>query len=151
MRSLQAKAVAKGKQGEREVVSLFLKCMHNVESQLGRTHKYSERLKRNTTQSDRGGFDIVGTPLLAVEVKYCETLQLDKWWEQCTAQAAKDGDNRLPVLFYRSNGKKWSVMTYVRMPTFNASYTFVPGILNANQFMDWYAVEYSAWLGRQED
>lgn len=93
----------KGKRGEREVVQLLQPVVNAVYSALGREPPV---LQRNTLQSDRGGYDIVGLDWLAPEVKRCETLNLSGWWQQCKEQARP---GQTPVLFYRKNGTKWRV------------------------------------------
>jgi hypothetical protein len=93
----------KGQRGEREVLKLFATAFEAV----GRSD-LAEVLKRNVGQSDRGGFDIVGIPGIALEVKYQETLAIEQWWKQTLEQAGKD----LPVLMYRSNRTKWRCRCY---------------------------------------
>lgn len=62
-------------------------------------------MRRNLEQTQCGGFDIVGLPWLALEVKRQETLHLGQWWQQCLAQAG----GRVPVLAYRQNRMPWRV------------------------------------------
>jgi len=91
----------KGKSGEREVVKLLQPVIDEVY-----TAKLLEppRLQRNTLQSDSGGYDIVGLAWLALEVKRCETLNLNAWWKQTERQCGKD---QTPVLMYRQSRKPW--------------------------------------------
>ena len=63
-------------------------------------------LQRNTLQSDRGGYDIVGLEDFAIEVKRVEKLNIKKWWEQ-TLRQTRPG--QIPVLFYRQSYKPWFV------------------------------------------
>jgi hypothetical protein len=82
----------KGASGEREVFKLL-----NVK--LGR-----DAFKRNLSQSRFGGCDSDGDLIMAMEVKRCESLNLQAWIEQAERQA-KPG--QLPVLAYRRNGEEW--------------------------------------------
>lgn len=96
----------KGKRAEREVIKLLQPVI---------TRFYDERnweppiLQRNTLQSDRGGYDIVGLEWLALEVKHQQQLNLNGWWEQTLEQARQDQE---PVLFYRKNNAAWRVRMY---------------------------------------
>lgn len=102
-----AMARRKGQRGEREIVDLLQAVVNEVYSRVYMTStEHIPLLQRNTLQSDRGGYDIVGLDWLAPEVKRCETLNLKEWWLQCKAQAKP---HQTPVLFYRSNGQKWRV------------------------------------------
>jgi hypothetical protein len=74
----------KGKRAEREIVGLLQPVVNAVYAAAGITPPL---LQRNTLQSDRGGYDIVGLDWFAPEVKRCETLSLRTWWEQCKGQA----------------------------------------------------------------
>src|SRR4051794_29328080 len=96
----------KGQRGEREVKDAFIDLMGAIEAELSHVVGINARrcsldVKRNQNQSDGGGYDISGIPLLAVEVKRCETLALNEWWQQCARQAR--GTQLQPVLFYRAS------------------------------------------------
>jgi len=94
----------KGKRGEREIITLLQPLVDQVYEA---NELDAPVLKRNTLQSDGGGFDIVGLDWIALEVKYHETFQVEKWWEQCMRQA---GPGQMPVLVYRRNGMRtWLV------------------------------------------
>lgn len=101
----------KGKRGEREVVKL-LQPVVNAAYEQAKENGYGEVageapvLQRNTLQSDRGGFDIVGLQWLALEVKFQESLSIGTWWKQCLRQA---GAGQEPVLMYRQSRKPWRV------------------------------------------
>jgi hypothetical protein len=94
----------KGKRGEREIID----ALQPIVNQVYATHeREAPVLKRNTLQSDGGGYDIVGLDWFAPEVKYHETFHVEKWWEQCTAQA---NCGQAPVLLWRCNGMRtWNV------------------------------------------
>lgn len=94
----------KGKRGEREIVHLLQPVIDEVYASSGIPIPI---LQRNTIQSDRGGFDIVGLDWLAIEVKHQEQNNVNGWWTQTVQQAGK----KMPVLFYRRNNAKWRVRT----------------------------------------
>ena len=98
---------SKGGRGEREVIALLQPIVDDVYRQAG---KQPPQLQRNSMQANGlGGCDIVGLPWLAIECKRCETLQLDKWWQQCCSQAQKGA---MPVLVYRQSKQPWKVRLY---------------------------------------
>lgn len=88
----------KGQRGEREVCHL----LQPILDRLGTGWK----LERNLVQTQQGGYDLVGVPGLAIEVKFCENITLNPWWEQCTRQA---GEKLLPILIYRKSRMPWRV------------------------------------------
>jgi hypothetical protein len=71
-------------------------------------------VQRNLMQSMKGGHDLVGIPGLAVEVKFQENPQVEKWWEQATVQA--DRVKLLPVLIHRKKNAKWRVRMWAVLP-----------------------------------
>ena len=79
-------AVSKGKRGEREVCDELQPVVDTVATSLGMA---APRIRRNLQQSGDGGEDIIGLPWYAIEVKRCETLALDRWWQQCVTQARR--------------------------------------------------------------
>lgn len=137
----------KGKRGEREIKDAFVEVMEETERLLERPGVSAE-VKRNTTQSDRGGFDIVGIPLLAIEVKRQEALALNTWWKQCFAQAGKL--KLRPVLVYRQNRKSWRVQTYGMLchPGFDGA-TWTRVDIELESFLDFYKGLYREWLIRE--
>lgn len=94
----------KGKRGEREVARIIQDVVNEVFGE------NAPRIQRNTLQSDKGGFDLVGLEDFAIEVKRHEKLNVKAWWRQTVKQAGKD---KLPVLFYRQNNTPWSVMCII--------------------------------------
>ena len=92
--------------------------MEAVELSYTGAFRHSDEVKRNTTQSDRGGYDLVGIPKLAIEVKHHATASLEPWWKQCTRQA---NAGELPVLIWKVDRKPWRVRTYGAL--------YVPGSL----------------------
>jgi len=137
----------KGKRGEREVKDNFVATMEGVEALKSKTG-VSSFVKRNTTQSDRGGDDIVGIPLISVEVKRHETLALNTWWKQAVDQANK---LRLqPVLVYRQSRKPWRVQTYAVLCQPGRSSTQWNRVdIELSDFLTWYAQLYAEWLDTQ--
>jgi hypothetical protein len=94
----------KGARGEREIIDLLQPIVDAAYAEAGQV---PPQLKRTSSmQADGGGCDIHGIAWLALEVKRCETLQVEQWWHQCVSQAKAD---QLPVLVYRQNGCKWRV------------------------------------------
>lgn len=93
----------KGKRAEREVIDMLQPLINMVYGEYGLD---PEKLKRNTMQSDGGGFDIHGLEWIALEVKHQEVFHLEKWWEQTKSQA---GIRQVPVLVYRRNRVPWRV------------------------------------------
>ena len=63
---------------------------------------------RNLEQVRNGGADLIGVPGWAPEVKRCESLLIDKWWEQTLTQAA--AVNSKPVLAYRQSRQPWRLV-----------------------------------------
>lgn len=90
----------KGKNAEREVILLIEKYF----AEKGR----KIILKRNLEQWRSGGYDIYGLNGICLEVKRCEKLEIDKWWEQTIQECPK---NHIPVLIYRQSRKNWTVIT----------------------------------------
>ena len=91
----------KGKRGEREVARIIQDVVNDVFGE------NAPRIQRNTLQSDKGGFDLVGLEDFAIEVKRHEKLNVKAWWKQTVRQAGKD---KIPVLFYRQNNTPWNIM-----------------------------------------
>ena len=98
--------VNKGKEGEREVRTMFKNALHG--------YMDTDLIQRNHQQAERGGADLVGVPMLAVEIKRVKKINwaggLDTWWAQACEQAEKV--NREPCLVFRENFGKWFVMLY---------------------------------------
>lgn len=135
----------KGKRGEREIKDAFVLCMQQAEQATG-VWGVSEKVKRNTTQSDRGGDDIVGIPLLSIEVKRQEALSINTWWQQCCKSA--QADHLMPVLIYRQNRKSWRVVTYNLLchPEYSKANYWVRCEMAFDDFLAWYRAVYSEWL-----
>lgn len=139
----------RGQRGEREVLKIFVAAMQEVEGhllwQLGHYAAVSDDIKRNTMQSDRGGFDLHGIPLLAPEVKYVESKSVGSWWKQCCSQAKQD---QFPCLFYRSNNETWKVRSYasLQMPHKLRHMQWIVADYDIHQFIAWYKSVYREYL-----
>lgn len=83
----------KGQRGEREICHLL-------------SEKLGGEYKRNLSQTQDGGYDVLGLEGFAVEVKFQEKLQIEKWWGQTVEQAGKE---KVPVLFFRKSRTPWRV------------------------------------------
>lgn len=94
----------KGQTAERTVVHLLQPYVETIYRQLGRD---VPQLRRNLMQTAIGGFDLIGLEWMALEVKHCNTLALEKWWRQTLEQTGPDQE---PVLFYKKTGMSgWRV------------------------------------------
>lgn len=133
----------KGKRAERSVKDAFIECMEAVEASYPAIAAHSILVKRNTTQSDRGGADLVGIPGLAIEVKHHAKPALETWWKQCTRQAR---GKELPVLIWKTDHKPWRVRTWGAL--------YVPGSVShclvidcsLEGFLEFYAAFYAKIL-----
>lgn len=105
---------SKGQRGEREVCKLLQPIMDKVTAPYARYFEHLPRAARNLDQTRDGGHDIAGLPFLALEVKRCETVQLNKWWNQAVKQA-KGG--RIPVLLWRQSRKPWRCRMWATLET----------------------------------
>lgn len=68
---------------------------------------------RNLEQVREGGADIMTVPPFAFEVKRCQGLAFRDWWRQVSI-ACVDTD-RVPVVAYRQNGKKWKFLLSAKL------------------------------------
>lgn len=137
----------KGQRGEREIAQMFVLAMQDVEDRTGKPG-FSEDVKRNTLQSDRGGYDLVGVPLLAIEVKRAETPAVNQWWKQCLEQSRP---GLLPVLFYRANRKPWQAVTFTAVHGPNGGFCgYVVSTMSAGEFIMCYKAMYAEHLTRDK-
>jgi hypothetical protein len=134
----------KGKRGEREIADLFIELMKKVERKLWKSG-YSDEVKRNTLQSDRGGYDLVGIPGLAIEIKRQETLNINTWWKQTLEQAK---GSLMPVLIYRQNNKPWKVRTMVYLSIMGNG-KYVVSELSIDDFLSSYEIYYNDLISQQ--
>lgn len=127
----------KGQRGEREFIGILQRVIDEV---------FGEdvyELKRNLFQTREGGYDVAGLPeqfdLIAFEVKFQETLNINSWWEQAVEQA---GD-KAPVLAFRQSRKKWRIMINGMVPLIGDH--FDPGLecrveISLEDFLTWYRI-----------
>jgi len=106
-------AQSKGARAERAAIDLLQPIVDKIYRHAGYKEELIPTLQRNTLQSDKGGFDVVGLNWLALEIKHQETLHLDHWWVQCIEQSKSI---REPVLMYKQNRVKWRVRMLGRLP-----------------------------------
>lgn len=117
----------KGQSGEREVAAL-----HN--------EKFQEwgfgqlELKRNLMQSMEGGYDLVGLPFIALEVKRQEQYNLPSWWEQTLRQC---GSHQTPVLWYRRNRVAWRVRMESRIITPEGDWVSGLSDIDTEYYFNW--------------
>lgn len=115
-------ASAKGAQGERDVLNAFRDIMRNMEDELtAQGHVFvarsdfatRKRLERGTSNRDIGNI-----PIISIEVKRNENLNVNAAWQQAVRQA--DG-GLLPVLVYRYNREPWRVRTWAALTHYDGS------------------------------
>lgn len=83
----------KGKRGERYVASLF--------KEYGYDAKRSAQFCGKTGQAA----DVVGVPLVHLEVKFQETMRLYDWMSQSVRDSEAEGKGNLPVVIHKQNNK----------------------------------------------
>lgn len=76
----------KGANGEREVAKILQQVVNEVALSCGYV---APQIRRNTEQAQIGGEDLTGLPWYSFEIKRCERVELDKWWQQTVTQAAR--------------------------------------------------------------
>jgi len=133
---------SKGQRGERQVVDLLQPIVDDVRLSL----KLDPiTLKRNALQSHQGGEDIVGIVGMAVEVKFVEVENFEKWWEQAERQAA--AKQCVPLLFFRASKQKWRGATFTTVlgPCGNLRGRFRV-IMDETSFLQWFKLAYTEIL-----
>jgi hypothetical protein len=131
-------ARCKGARGEREIIDILQPIVDAAYEVAGLE---APRLKRtSSSQADGGGCDVHGIDWLALEVKRCETLQLEAWWRQCVSQAAS---GQLPALLYRQNGHKWRARTVVHV---NFTTVCVVADMSLDDFCRYFTALLHYWL-----
>lgn len=125
----------KGKRGEREVVKLLQVVVDMVYNAYGLE---PPQLERNLMQSHKGGYDVVGLEWMALEVKFHESEQIQKWWEQTIRQA---GPGQEPVLFYRKSRAQWKVVMNGKLSHttgLTSINVLCPVVINLNAFLEYF-------------
>lgn len=123
---------SKGARGEREVRDFLQKVVDEVAAE--KKMLFAPEVKRNLMQSMEGGHDLVGIPGIAVEVKFCENPQVDKWWEQTLKQARRTDAE--PILIYRKTRAPWQVVMFVSIPCGEEVVT-CRATISLSAFLDW--------------
>lgn len=67
--------------------------------------KLENEPQRNLEQVRSGGFDLIGFPPFAFEIKRCETLDLRGWWLQAANSCTPE--YRIPIVMYRQSRQPW--------------------------------------------
>lgn len=124
----------KGKTGEREVIAMLQPVVNQIYPLFDED---PPRLQRNTLQSDGGGSDIHGLEWMALEVKYHKDEAINTWWAQTVRQAGK---RRVPILFYRTNGRKWKVVMFGLLGTPSAGRTCRVTV-DVEDFLAWFRIK----------
>ena len=124
----------KGAGGEREVIKLLRPLIERIYRQCD---QQPPELERNTLQWHKGGCDILGVPGIALEIKRCETLEVDKWWAQACQQAERVGGGTLPVLMYRKNRQPWRVRMLGLITIIDGFNYACPVTIELPSFMEW--------------
>ena len=96
----------KGQRGEREICKIL-------------SEKLGGEFKRNLMQTSEGGYDVLGLDGWAVEVKFQETLKIEKWWKQTVEQSSPE---KKPVLFFRKSRTDWRVVVPYAEDTITQDY-----------------------------
>jgi Holliday junction resolvase len=65
-------------------------------------------IERNLDQTRSGGYDLLGIPGWALEIKRHERPSLATWWLQAIAQA--EAAQLKPALAWRQSRKPWAIM-----------------------------------------
>jgi hypothetical protein len=141
----------KGARGEREVIDMLQpivdKAYEDAYPDVSQItlRQITPQLKRTSSmQADGGGCDVCGLPWLALEVKRCETLQLDAWWQQCLQQAKP---SQMPVLMYRQSKHRWRVRCWLQIAVAS---TAVVADLSMADFCKYFADCLRLFLQRKE-
>lgn len=140
----------KGATGERDVLGAFRDAMRAVEAALAECgHVFvarSEFATRKRIEKDTSNRDIGNIPLISIEVKRNENLNIKAAWEQCVRQA--DG-GLLPVLVYRYNREPWRVRTWIALTHHDRSgrvVSYAQGEVSLVDFLDYFAKMYREFL-----
>lgn len=104
----------KGQEGEREVARAMNSIVESVLTNKGFALPLKPVIQRNQNQSAVGGHDLSNPFCLGIEVKRQEALSVNTWWSQCIKSCVATAD--IPVLVYRKNKAKWSVILLVDLP-----------------------------------
>lgn len=104
----------KGANGEREVATALNLVVYKVLTDCGIAPLLKPVIQRNQNQTAVGGYDLTGPFGLGIEIKRQEALSVNTWWQQCITSCKANRD--IPILIYRKNKMKWSVVMYMDVP-----------------------------------
>jgi len=137
-------ARVKGGTGEREMASilngLLLQVMKELNYSEEDINKSVRTIQRNSNQTAVGGADLTNTFGLAIEIKRVEILDVNSWWKQTCAQAARNQE--WPLLLYRQNHKGWKAVTYAYYPVDGQPAICYRSEMMFSDFIVWYR----AWI-----
>lgn len=144
-------AAAKGANGEREVLSAIRDVMRNVEEALSNEGlafvARSDFTTRKRIEAGTSNRDLGNVPIVSIEVKRQEALNVGKAWEQAVRQAEPDA--LLPVLVYRYNREPWRVRTWLALTSPWGEWAgAVVGEISLPDFLAYYGRIYRAFLAR---
>lgn len=129
-RSIAAK---KGAEGEREIVRMLQPVVTSIFENMGARPDQIPKLQRNKQQSDGGGYDIIGIPGLAIEVKNRARIDVDAWWQQTCKQCGRD---QLPILLYKDK-RVWRARILVVISV-GPWWEHTPGDIGEGAFIKWF-------------
>lgn len=140
-------AQCKGIRAERAAIDLLQPIVVNIYRNAGYPEEEIPCLQRNTLQSDKGGFDVVGLTWIALEIKHQESLSLKQWWVQCIKQSKK---GQTPVLMYKQNRVAWRVRMLGNLPVGDQSTSAVVDI-SLEDFLEYFEarVGYEVAIGER--
>lgn len=133
----------KGKRGERDVIGLLQPVINEVYEAHGLE---APVLKRNTMQSDGGGFDLHGLEWLAIEVKHCAKPAVAAWWQQTLSQC---GQHQTAVLFYKIDRRGWTVRVWGFLERTGQTTHCIPVAISAEDWLQWFRTRLNHELSRQ--
>lgn len=133
-------AKMKGGNGEREIALLLNGAIGTTMRELGypedKVLKGFTQVQRNQNQSAVGGKDLVGVFDLAVEVKRCEVLNVNRWWAQACVSAVNCGEK--PVLLWRQNRTPWMCRMYGHLLLPNGEFITTEVNISWDPFYNWF-------------
>lgn len=101
--------VHKGKRAEKQALELMQKVINSVFVAHGLPATDAPCLERNSLAENKdheqkGHSDILGLPMLSIEIKRREQAFDEAWWQQARRQCKK---GQTPIVLYRQNREPW--------------------------------------------
>lgn len=127
---------AKGQNGERELADILNKVVNEVLLEMGVERGEKNYIQRNQNQSAVGGSDLSGAFDLTIEIKRCETLAVNTWWQQCTKAAERNAE--LPVLIFRQSRQPWRVVMQSHLVIGTHKSLLVRSEVKFEDFLTWF-------------